>query len=136
MWALPACLSTLLLGSFHAPSLSHPAHQSLPFFPQVKQFLDLIPQCVYIGFYTLASNSQTTPGYLRIQLNSDDVYQKIASVSTGEGLSHIRSPSTYNVSCKTKLLHVLLTSWLHNVGSSYPLQLGMPIISPGWHLYF
>lgn len=103
---------------------------------QVKQFLDLIPRCVYIQFPTSASNSQTTPGYLRIQLNSDDVYQKIASVSTGEGLSHIRSPSTSNVSRKSKLLCALLTSWLQNGGSSFSLQLGIPMTSPGCSLYF
>ena len=73
--------------------------------------------CRCIGFPTSRSNYLMSLGSLRLQLKR---------------LSPMRLPSTSGADHKPRSLH--LTNWLHIGGSSDPLQLRMPVPSPGCSL--
>ena len=116
----------------HTPSLVH----SSSIYSALKRGSQIQFQHVCGGFPKTTSNSWTPPGRLRIQLNSDTIYLKIESHSTGKGLSPTRPTSTSDTSCKSRLLPVLLTNWLQTGSSNNSFQLRMPITSPCCYPYF
>ena len=92
--------------------------------------------CVCGCFPTPTSNSCILARCPRIQLNSDTTYPEIEWDSTGKGLSPTRPPSTWDTSTSPSLLPVLLAGHLKTGGLNNPLQLRLPIRSPGCHLHF
>lgn len=73
------------------------------------RFWHSVPMCGVL-FYTPPSNSLTPTGWPTIQLNSDVIYQEIASVSTGNVLGPTRLPSTSDANHMPRLLHMPLTN--------------------------
>lgn len=102
-----------------------PFHRFLQFYSSTPlMVLDPITTLWGVRFFSTNKQFFVTPaGCATIQLNSDTVYQEIATNSTGQGLTPPSQPSppTSDTSCKLRLSLMFLTDWLQIRGSNHTL---------------